>query len=38
MSRRKHYGIFNFAVDAFLTLFTGGLWLIWIYVRENRNK
>ena len=36
----KTYGFWNFALDAFLTLLTGGLWLIWIFVREirlNRN-
>lgn len=38
MARRKnsHYGIFNFALDVILTLVTGGLWLIWIFVREMR--
>jgi len=35
MARRK-YGFINFAVDALLTLLTGGLWLIWIFVREMR--
>lgn len=32
----KRYGVGNFAFDAVLTLFTGGLWLIWIFVREMR--
>ena len=35
MSRRK-YGFLNFAFDVILTLVTGGLWLIWIFVREMR--
>lgn len=32
----KKYGLGAFCVDALLTLFTGGLWLIWIFVREMR--
>lgn len=42
MSRRRYnscqrrYGFFNFLVDAILTLLTGGLWLIWVFVREMR--
>lgn len=38
MARRKsgNYGIFKFSIDAILTLVTGGLWLIWIFVREMR--
>lgn len=35
---RKHYGFVNFAFDAILTLITGGLWLIWIFVREMRRN
>lgn len=34
----QHYGIGNFALDALLTLFTGGLWLIWVFVREMRKN
>lgn len=37
MSRRR-YGLFNFALDAVLCLITGGLWLIWIFVREMRRR
>ena len=37
MSRQK-YGIVNFAIDALLTVITGGLWLIWIFVREMRRR
>lgn len=33
---RNRYGLVNFAFDAILTLITGGLWLIWIFVREMR--
>lgn len=35
---RRHYGILNFAWDVLLTFLTGGLWLIWIFVREMRNR
>jgi len=34
----KRYGLINFTIDALLTIFTGGLWLIWIFVREVRRK
>ena len=37
MSRRR-YGLFNFILDVALCLITGGLWLIWIFVREMRNR
>lgn len=33
---KKSYGLFNFMIDALLTIFTSGLWLIWIFVREIR--
>lgn len=33
---RKRYGLGNFILDAILTVLTGGLWLIWIFVREVR--
>ncbi len=33
---RKHYGFWNFVLDAALVLLTGGLWFIWIIVRELR--
>ena len=35
---RKRYGFWNFVGDVLLTLITGGLWLIWIFVREMRNR
>jgi hypothetical protein len=35
---RKRYGFFSFLFDVTMTLFTGGLWLIWIFVREMRNR
>jgi len=35
---RKKYGFAKFLVDATLTVVTGGLWLIWIFVREMRTS
>lgn len=32
----KKYGPLNFILDIVLSIFTGGLWLIWIFVREMR--
>lgn len=36
MSKRNNYGMANFLVDVLLTMFTGGLWLIYVFVREMR--
>lgn len=36
MANRRKYGLFNFLVDLVLVGLTGGLWLIWIFVREMR--
>lgn len=35
---RKKYGVMSFVGDVLLTLITGGLWLIWIFVREMRGR
>ena len=35
---KRRYGFWNFIGDVMLTLLTGGLWLIWIFVREMRNR
>lgn len=35
---RKRYTLMSFMIDAILTLLTGGLWLIWVFVREMRNR
>lgn len=32
----KKYSLFNFLFDATITVVTGGIWLIWIFVREMR--
>jgi hypothetical protein len=34
----KKYSLFNFLCDATLTVLSSGFWLIWIFVRENRNR
>jgi len=38
MSNRNRYGALNFLGDLFMVAVTGGLWLIWIFVREMRNN
>ena len=35
---RKPYGFFSFLFDLFMVAITSGLWLIWIFVREMRNR
>lgn len=35
---KKKYGFWNFVGDVLLCMLTGGLWLIWIFVREMRNR
>ena len=35
-SSNSKYGLGKFIIDVVLTLITGGLWLIWIFVREIR--
>lgn len=34
----RRYGCWSFLVDAFMTVITGGLWLIWVFVREMRRR
>lgn len=34
---QRRYGPGKFLLDCFMTFFTGGLWLIWIFIREMRN-
>lgn len=36
--RTYNYGCFGFILDCILTLVTGGLWLIWVFVREMRRR
>lgn len=36
--KRKKYGLLNFLLDCVLIILTGGLWLIWVFVREMRNR
>lgn len=33
---KKRYGFWNFVFDALLTVLTGGLWLIVVFIREMR--
>lgn len=32
------YGCLHFLLDVVLVVLTGGLWLIWIFVREMRRR
>jgi hypothetical protein len=34
----KRYGFWKFIGDCIMFFLTGGLWLIWIFVREMRNR
>jgi hypothetical protein len=36
--RRPQYGCLSFLGDVFMTCITGGLWLIWVFIREMRNR
>lgn len=36
--RQKRYTIFSFLFDVIMFCLTGGLWLIWIFVREMRKR
>jgi hypothetical protein len=36
--RHKPYSCLGFLGDCFMTLITGGLWLVWIFVREMRRR
>jgi hypothetical protein len=38
MSRRRKYTLLHFIFDIVMCVLTGGLWLIWIFVREMRNR
>lgn len=42
MSRRNYgprrYRLRNFIFDLLMIMITGGLWFIWIFVREMRNR
>ena len=35
---RRRYGFFHFLGDVFMTILTAGFWLIWVFVREMRNR
>jgi hypothetical protein len=36
--RLRRYGCLHFLFDVFMTIITVGFWLIWIFVREMRNR
>jgi hypothetical protein len=35
---RRRYGFWHFMGDVLMVGITGGLWLIWIFVREMRGR
>jgi hypothetical protein len=35
---RRPYGCMSFLFDILMVIITGGLWLIWIFIREMRNR
>lgn len=37
-NNRKPYGCLSFLFDIFMTVITGGFWIIWIFVREMRKR
>jgi len=38
MAGNNNYGCMAFLFDLFMIFITGGLWLIWIFVREMRKN
>ncbi|MFM2412761.1 MAG: hypothetical protein RLZZ587_1094 [Actinomycetota bacterium] len=38
MAQNSSYGCASFLLDVTLSVLTGGLWLIWIFVREMRRR
>lgn len=38
INRRKRYTFWAFLGDLFMITITGGLWLIWMFIRHIRNN
>lgn len=38
VEKKRKYGFWSFVGDVFMTCVTCGLWLIWIFCREMRNR
>lgn len=38
VTQTRKYGLLNFVWDCFLIGLTGGLWLVWIFIREMRMR
>lgn len=34
---KKHYGFIHLVFDLFMTIVTGGLWLVWLLIKFLRN-
>lgn len=37
-TRRRRYGLMNFLFDILMICLTAGFWLVWIFIREMRNR
>lgn len=37
-NKGTNYGLGKFLGDVIMTVITGGFWLIWVFVRENRRR
>lgn len=37
-AKPRRYGFFGFLFDIIMITITGGLWLVWIFVREMRGR
>ena len=35
---KRKYKLRNFALDVLMIVLTGGIWLVWIFVREMRGR
>ena len=38
VQQKRGYGCMSFLGDCFMTVITGGLWMIWIFIREMRRR
>ena len=36
--KKRKYGFHNLLIDVVMLMVTGGLWAIWIFCREMRNR
>lgn len=36
--KNRRYGVSNFLFDVLMCCILGPIWLVWIYIREKRNR